>query len=93
MACFKSAAIAPFTPISPAKIGLRRKSYPTMTLPILSFSSERLFDRHRIAMISDAAVISKPSSRMTPLMPRSSSPRMMLLRLRSFISITRFHTT
>ena len=46
-----------------------------------------------MAMISEAAVISKPSSRITPLAPAPSSPTRMLRRARSFMSMTRRQTT
>jgi len=44
-------------------------------------------------MISEAAVMSKPSSRITPFAPRPSTPTMIERSVRSFMSITRRHTT
>ena len=44
-------------------------------------------------MTSDAAVISKPASRITPLAPSSINPRITWRSERSFMSSTRFQTT
>ena len=58
----------------------------------LFLRSVKSSDRHKMAMISDAAVISKPVSLGTPdVVP--PNPTTMFLKALSFISITRFHVT
>ena len=54
--------------------------------PTLSFKSFKSFARHKIAMISLATVISKPSWRITPL-PFEPTPMIISLNSRSFMSI------
>ena len=59
--------------------------------PILFSKSSKSFDKQNIAMISEATVISKPSSRGKPL---ATPPRFIFIDLKdlSFISITLFQT-
>ena len=91
-ASFNSAAIAPCAFKSRAKIGFRSRVMPMKISPSRFFRSARLSERHRIAMISDAAVMSKPVSRGTPpvVPPR---PTVTFRRARSLTSKTRFQTT
>src|SRR5699024_12472719 len=69
----------------------RRSSDLTTILDSRVFKSCRLVARHRIAIISDATVILKPSSRGTPRFG-PPKPTTISLNERSFISITRFHS-
>ena len=61
-------------------------------LPIRFFRSEKLSARHSIAIISEAGVMLKPSSRGTPWVA-PPKPTTIWRSARSFISITRFQTT
>ena len=65
--------------------------YATVIFPIFSSRSFKLFDKQKIAITSDATVISKPSSLGKPL---ATPPRFMFIdrRARSFKSTTRLHT-
>ena len=91
MASFRSSAIAPVACRSPAVTASPLLLYATTILDRRAFKSSMSVARHRIAMISEATVMSNPLSRITPspFLPR---PTMMWRRERSFISITRFHT-
>ena len=91
MASFNSAAIAPTACRSFAVTGFPSRSYATMILPRRSLRSSRSVARQRIAMISEATVITKWSSLTKPsvLLP---SPTTTFRRTRSFISRHRFQT-
>ena len=89
-ASFDRAAIAPWALRSRAKMGvLSSRLQPTRMLPNRSRSSLMELDRHRIAMTSEAAMMSKPSWRGKPL---GSPPKATTTsrKARSFISMTRF---
>ena len=92
MASLSNAAIAPCAFKSRAYIGCLSKVNPTKILPSLSFKSDLLAERQRMAMISDAAVISNPVSLGIPF-PVPPSPTIVDLNARSFISITLFQST
>ena len=89
IASFNRTAIAPFALRSLAYIGFLSNVYPINMFPSLSLRSKISFDRHNIAITSEAAVMSKPVSRGIPfeVPPR---PTTIERRERSFISITRF---
>ena len=61
IASFNSAAIAPCAFKSLAYTGSSLSLYPIIIFPKFSFNSFILFDKHKIAIISDATVISNPS--------------------------------
>ena len=63
-----------------------------MILPMRSLRSSRSLARQKIAMISDATVMSKPSSRGKPL-ATPPSEQTISRNARSFMSITRRQTT
>ena len=85
IASFNNTAIAPLAFKSLAVTGSPSILYPTIILPRRSFKSCKSFDKHNIAIISDATVIINPSSRGTPFIfpPR---PTVIFLRALSFIS-------
>jgi len=89
MASFSKAAIAPSALRSLAKIGFLSQVNPMKILLKRFFKSLRSLDKHSIAMISEAAVMSNPVSRGMPL-PVPPKPIVIFLKERSFISITRF---
>ena len=73
---------------SAAVTGLRSNVSPTTIRPKRSFRSARSLERQRIAMISEAGVMSNPLSRGTPSV-RPPRPMTMFRNARSFISIVR----
>ncbi len=83
MASTKSAAMEPAAPKSLAQTG-PPLAMPIKIFPSLSLRSSKLCARHKMAITSDAAVMSKPLSR--TMLP---TPVMISLRLRSFMSRTR----
>ena len=92
IASFKSTVIAPAIPRSLTVSGLSSYVYPKRILPIRRLRSSRSVARHRIAIISDAGVMSKPLSAGSPL-AEPPRPVTMLRRLLSLTSSTRFHLT
>ncbi len=88
MASCRREAMAPVAFRLPAVTGLPSRSKPTRIRPSRAFRSGRSLARQSTAMTSEAAVMSKPSSRGTPL-ARPPNPITMRRRKRSFMSITR----
>ena len=87
-ASLSSTANAPDTPKPAARTG-----FPSLPVPMMIRSSRALRSsipsaRQKIAMISDAAVITKPSCRGTPPV-RPPRPTMTLRSARSFMSMAR----
>ena len=91
MASAIRAAIAPATPRSFTVNGFPSKVHPSVMFPILRFRSSRSDDRHSIAMISEAGVMSNPDSCGIPFV-LGPNPVTMFLSDLSFTSRTLFHT-
>ena len=75
-----------------AYTGLPFLLYPIIILPNRSFKSFISFDKHKIAIISDATVISNPSSLGTILLS-PDNPVLTFRNCLSFKSIHLFHVT
>ena len=80
----KMTAIAPAQPICSAVTATLSSVYPTTMRPNRARKSSASFDNARIAITSEAAVISKPDCRTTP----SSAPPMPITMLRKARSLT-----
>ena len=92
MASLSKTAILPSAFRSLANIGLLSFLYPTIILPSLLFKSIISLDKHRIAITSDATVISNLSILGTrPFSPER--PVLTTLNWRSLRSRQRFQTT
>ena len=89
-ASFKRAAIAPTACSWAAVTGSPAKLYATTIFPRRSFKSSISSARQRIAMISDATVMTKWSSLTIPS-AFAPSPTTTLRSTRSFMSRQRFH--
>ena len=92
MASFSNAAIAPWAFKSLAYTGSSFSLYPIMMFPKFSFSSFILFDRHKIAIISEATVILNPSF-LGSIFFSPDSPVSIILNCLSFKSIHLFQVT
>ena len=92
IASFKSAVIAPSAFKSFAYTGSSSSLYPIIIFPSLFLKSFISFDKHSIAIISDATVISKPSFLGTILFS-PDKPVSMHLNCLSFKSTHLFHVT
>ena len=75
-----------------ARTGSRSRVSPTTILPSRARSSSRLRERQKIAITSEATVMSKPSSRGKPL-ATPPSDETTLRKARSFMSTTRRQLT
>ena len=84
--------IAPATPRSLTVNGLPSTVYPRSIFSMRRRKSSSSFARHRIAIISEAGVMSNPDSRTMPL-ALPPIPVTMSRRPRSLTSSTRFHNT
>ena len=75
-----------------ANIGFRSRVYATTILPNLSFKSEIDVAKQKIAIISDATTISKPSCRGYPLPTEPSEQTVLLSHDHSYQALV-FHAT